>query len=324
MEGFYGMHVLSRRFGEGTLREWDGQTVTVAFANRSVRFWFPLAFECGELEAADEQGKLYIRATVDEWVSSLIGRLRGHLSVRVLKQRELSYMVERVGKALHGCYSAEEIEQRILRFRDELHIPDAEIVREESLPEEPKTPFRAFLRRHVRLFAILPFIGFGILTVICILAPLGSVAQIFGMGLGTGYDSLQMMSVSFEAGIDVPVILSIVYAGLCLLCAALPLILPTTFGKIGYDIFGSIVSFAAFATGIGEAAYVGMDAIGAFAIVLIVFGIILACYYAVLTAFHALFQNELSYKFVQPSDIDEYGIYMLYSLRKTATKTQKK
>lgn len=310
MQGFYGMQLLSRRYGEGTLKDWNGKTVTVKFAEKSVRFWFPKAFECGELTATNEQDALRVREAIDGWVTSLVERLKGPLSARVLSQQSLTCMVERIGKILHGCYPAEEIEQRLLAYRETLPISEKEP--EKKAAETPSTPFRAFLHKHAKLFALLPLIGMGVMGVICILAPLGAVSQIAGIGLGTGYDYLKTMSAAFEAGVHIPIILSIVFAGLFFFGAVNVFIMPWFFGEIGYDIFGLTFSFAAFATGVGQAAWIGSRGLepGVFPILLIVFGIVFAACYATLTAFRKKFRKELAVTWEKPDDI-EYDISML-------------
>ena len=329
MQDFYGMRLASRRYGEGTLKEWDGKTVTVKFAEKSVRYWFPKVFECGELTATNEQDALRIRAAIDGWWTSLIERLTGPLSARVLSQQELSYMVKRIDKILRGCYPAEEIEKRLLAYRETLLASQKEP--EKEVAETPPTPFRAFLRKHAVLFALLPLIGMGALGLICILAPLGAVAQVFGIGLGTGYDYLKVVSDVFEAGFQLPVIFSIIYAGFLVLGALSVFVFPRNFGTIGYDIFGLVFSVAAFATGVGQAAWFSATGIsaealtiypdpGAFSIVLIVFGIVFAAFYATLTAFRVIFRKELAVdtvvdrkygKHAADSKYDEYEIFML-------------
>lgn len=323
MQGFYGMRLMSRHFGEGTLKEWNGKTVTVKFRDRTVRFWFPKAFECGELTATNKQDGLRVREAIDGWVASLIERLKGPLSARVLSQRELACMVERIGKILRGCYPAEEIEQRLLAYRETLCVSEnaPEKKPEREAAEEAETPFRAFLRKYAKLFAVLPLIGMGALGMIFLLAPLGSVAQMLGFGMGSGYDCLKTMSMAFEAGSQIPVILSIVYAGLLIFGALSVFVLPQSFGKMGYDIFGLIISSAAFATGVGQAAWVGTAeaSAGAFPVLLIVFGIVFAAFYATLTTLRKMFRTELA---VDVGSDCEYKISMLLSSCVTAKPAQ--
>lgn len=320
MQDFYGMRLVNRRYGEGTLEEWNGKTVTVKFAEKTARYWFPRVFINGELTATNEQDALRIRAAIDGWLTSLIERLSGPLSARVLSQQELSYMVRRIRKILRGCYPAEEIEKRLLAYRETLLASQKEP--EKEVAETPPTPFRAFLRKHAVLFALLPLIGMGALGLICILAPLGAVAQVFGIGLGTGYDYLKVVSDVFEAGIQLPVIFSIIYAGALVLGALSVFVFPRNFGTIGYDIFGLVFSVAAFATGVGQAAWLGSTGIsaealtiypdpGAFSIVLIVFGIVFAAFYATLTAFRVIFQKELAVDTVDDGEYSEHEIFML-------------
>lgn len=69
MEGIYNMPLRHVAYGEGFLREWTGNLLTVRFARGDVKFWFPMAFE-DVLSATNEQDGEKIRQLTQAWVIS--------------------------------------------------------------------------------------------------------------------------------------------------------------------------------------------------------------------------------------------------------------
>ena len=60
-----GLAVCHRIFGEGTVTECEGGTVTVAFGEKSLIFAYPWCFEGWSMSFADEEKQAWIRALVE-------------------------------------------------------------------------------------------------------------------------------------------------------------------------------------------------------------------------------------------------------------------
>lgn len=303
MQGFYGMRLVSRRYGEGTLKEWNGKTVTVKFAEKTVRCWFPKAFECGELTATNEQDGRRIREAIDGWVTSLMERLDCVLSDPGTTEAQINEIVEKLYVKLRGCYAKEKLAEQIsdyrnkrLRQEEELRRQEEEARRQEAerryqeaehlrqqerrylAQGNKKAALKLYAKRHANLVCWVSVVICGLLAFILFLAPLAPLSPATAATLGmkiTGYDILKAIKES-EKGFTIPVIFILIIGGLSLLTA----VAGTAFRELRQRSFCNISAFAlslcAFAVGVGQAAWLGTLKLsaGTFSVLSIVFGIL--------------------------------------------------
>lgn len=118
MQGFYGMPIKSSAYGDGKIKEWDGQTVTVIFGDKAVRFWFPKAFESGALSATNDADKQILREIIDQRVMAVIERERTSMG-KGSSEAHVQALAVRLASYFRNCYTVEDLTEKINRSIEE-------------------------------------------------------------------------------------------------------------------------------------------------------------------------------------------------------------
>lgn len=94
MEGFFHMSLRHPEYGEGFLCGWDGRYITVRFAEKDVKFWFPTVFDSLTVGERD-------RARVDEFIERWV---LSHPLCRVTYPERLSQRLLEIYRSVYEKY----------------------------------------------------------------------------------------------------------------------------------------------------------------------------------------------------------------------------